>query len=108
MSYTQIALLAVALAALLDLYVVRTRLLLRRAFWTSYSIILPFQLLTNWWLTSRNIVMYDIRAIIGPRLASAPLEDIAFGFALILGVLSLWVYWGTRENRTNSGNSTAE
>ena len=108
MSYTQIALLAVALATLLDLYVVRTRLLLRRAFWTSYAIILPFQLLTNWWLTSRNIVMYDIRAIIGPRLASAPLEDIAFGFALILGVLALWVYWGTRENRTNSGNSTAE
>ena len=83
MSYTQIAIMAVVLAALLDLYLVRTRLLLRRAFWTSYAIILPFQLLTNWWLTSRNIVMYDIRAIIGPRLASAPLEDIAFGFALI-------------------------
>ena len=108
MSYTQIALLAVALAALLDLYVVRTRLLLRRAFWTSYAIILPFQLLTNWWLTSRNIVMYDQQAIIGPRLASAPLEDIAFGFALILGVLALWVFWGKRENRASPGNSTAE
>ena len=79
MSYTQIALMAVVLAAILDLYVVRTRLLLRRAFWTSYAIILPFQLLTNWWLTSRNIVMYDKQAVIGPRLASAPLEDLAFG-----------------------------
>ena len=108
MSYTQIALLAVALATLLDLYVVRTRLLLRRAFWTSYAIILPFQLLTNWWLTSRNIVMYDKQTIIGPRLASAPLEDIAFGFALILGVLSLWVYWGRREKRATRGNSTTK
>jgi len=96
MSYTQIAIMAVIFAALLDLFGVHTRLLARRAFWTSYAIILPFQLLTNWWLTSRNIVMYDKHAIIGPRLASAPLEDIAFGFALILGVLSLWVHWGRR------------
>lgn len=105
MSYTQIAILAVALSVLLDLALVRTRLLLRRAFWTSYAIILPFQLLTNWWLTSRNIVMYDPKAIVGPRLASAPLEDIAFGFALILAILALWVYWGRREKLLERGNS---
>ena len=96
MTYTQIALLAVGCAAGLDLYLLRTRLLTRKAFWTSYAIILPFQLLTNWWLTSRNIVMYDRSQIIGRRLASAPLEDIGFGFALILGVLALWVFWGRR------------
>lgn len=96
MTYTQIALLAVGCAVGLDLYLLRTRLLTRKAFWTSYAIILPFQLLTNWWLTSRNIVMYDRSQIIGRRLASAPLEDIGFGFALILGVLSLWVFWGRR------------
>ena len=96
MTYTQIALFAMACAAALDLYLIRTKLLLRRAFWTSYAIILPFQLLTNWWLTSRNIVMYDKHQIMGARLASAPLEDIAFGFALILAVLSLWVFWGRR------------
>ena len=96
MTYTQLAVFAVACAAGLDMYVVRTRLLTRKAFWTSYAIILPFQLLTTWWLTSRNIVMYDKSQILGPRLASAPLEDIAFGFALILGVLALWVFWGRR------------
>jgi lycopene cyclase domain-containing protein len=101
MTYTQIALFAVACAAALDLYIVRTRLLTRRAFWTSYAIILPFQLLTNWWLTSRNIVMYDKHQILGPHLASAPLEDLAFGFALILGVLSLWVFWGRRGIERN-------
>ena len=96
MTYTQIALIAVIAAVVLDLVLVRTRLLLRKAFWSSYAIILAFELLTNWWLTSRNIVMYDRRQITGVRLASAPLEDLAFGFALILGVLSLWVYWGRR------------
>ncbi|MEJ0014401.1 MAG: lycopene cyclase domain-containing protein [Actinomycetota bacterium] len=94
MSYTQIAILALALTVVLDLIVLRTRLLTRKAFWTSYAIILPFQILTNWWLTSRKIVIYDEHKILGPRIIDAPLEDIAFGFSLILGVLSLWVFWG--------------
>ncbi len=96
MSYTQIALLAVILALILDLYLAKTHLVTRRGFWTSYAIILPFQLLTNWWLTSRNIVMYSDNAIVGMRIASAPVEDLLFGFALILSVLSLWIYQGRR------------
>jgi lycopene cyclase domain-containing protein len=71
-------------------------MILRRAFWTSYAIILPFQLLTNWWLTSREIVMYREQFITGFRIASAPVEDLLFGFALILGVITLWIYWGAR------------
>jgi len=96
MSYTQLALLAVPIAILFDLFLTRRRMILRRAFWTSYAIILPFQLLTNWWLTSREIVMYRDPFIIGFRIASAPVEDLLFGFALILGVISLWIYWGSR------------
>ena len=96
MSYTQITVVAVLIAAIFDFFIVRTRLLTRKAFWTSYAIILPFQILTNWWLTSRKIVSYDKHQILGVRLASAPMEDIAFGFALILSVLSLWVFWGRR------------
>jgi len=96
MTYTFIVL-AFAIASLaLDLVVTKIRLVTRRAFWTSYAIILPFQLLTNWWLTSRNIVMYRGGAIIGWRIASAPVEDLIFGFALILGVLTLWVKLGKR------------
>jgi len=97
MSYTQIAIDAVILAGLLDLFALRTKLLTRKVFWTSYAIILGFQLLTNWWLTSRNIVMYNSHEIIGKRLASAPIEDLLFGFSLILSVQSLWVYFGRKE-----------
>ena len=96
MSYTQIAVMAVAFSALIDIILLCTRLLFRKVFWTSYAIILLFQLITNWWLTSRKIVMYDSHAIIGTRLASAPVEDLLFGFSLILGVLSLWVFNGRR------------
>ena len=102
MTYTQISILAVLIAVTLDLFVIKTVLLKRAAFWTSYAIILPFQFLTNWWLTSRNIVMYNPDVITGIRFFSAPAEDVLFGFALILSVQSLWVNLGKRASSNRS------
>jgi lycopene cyclase domain-containing protein len=90
MTYTQIAVTAVIFALITDYFIARTRLILTKRYWTSYAIIVFFQLLTNWWLTSRNIVMYSPDAIIGMRIASAPVEDLLFGFALVTLVLILW------------------
>ena len=91
MTYTQIAIIAVAFAIIFDLYITKVHIIKRKVFWSSYAIIIGFQLLTNWWLTSRNIVMYDPDVIIGLRIASAPVEDLLFGFALVLGTLSNWI-----------------
>jgi lycopene cyclase domain-containing protein len=96
MIYSDIAIAALATAVMVDLFLFRNSMLTRTAFWTSYAIILPFQLLTNWWLTSRNIVMYNPSAIIGIRICSAPLEDLLFGFALVLSVMGMWEFWGRR------------
>lgn len=96
MTYTQLAVLAVIIAIVIDIFLTKRKMILRRAFWTSYAIILPFQLLTNWWLTSRDIVMYRDQFITGLRIASAPVEDLVFGFSLILGSITLWIYWGSR------------
>ena len=96
MSYTALALVGVALGVLIDLFVLRTRLLARRAFWVSYAIVLFFQLLTNGWLTGRGIVRYDPAAIVGARLLFAPVEDVLFGFSLVLQTLAWWVWWGRR------------
>jgi len=94
MVYTEIAMIAVVFAVIVDSLIIKTRLTRKKVFWTSYSIILPFQLITNWWLTSRNIVMYSPEAILGVRIASAPVEDLMFGFSLVLLVMALWVFWG--------------
>ena len=99
MIYTQLAISAVFCAIIFDLYITEVRLIRRRVFWTSYAIIIAFQLLTNWWLTSRNIVMYDPDVITGMRIASAPVEDLLFGFALVLGVLSNWIRIGALKKR---------
>ena len=96
---------AVFIAAFLDLEVLQTKLLKRKVFWTSYAIILPFQLLTNWWLTSREIVRYSEDTILGLRIASAPLEDLFFGFALILSVMATWVYLGRKANKNSRAAS---
>lgn len=94
MTYTLAVLLAVAVAALVDVAVLRTRLLARRAFWVAYAILLCFQLIVNGLLTGLRIVRYDPDVILGPRLAYAPVEDVLFGFALVLCTLSLWVWAG--------------
>jgi hypothetical protein len=64
-----------------------------------------FQLLTNGWLTGRGIVRYDPDTIIGSgrvslfgdgRIAYAPVEDLGFGFALVLTSCVVWVWLGRR------------
>ena len=108
MTYTQLSLLGVTFAISADLWIFRTRLVRRRIFWKSYAIIISFQLLTNGILTGCRIVRYNGEAIIGSntpadsppsflgdgRIAFAPVEDLLFGFSLVLLTLVLWVWLG--------------
>ncbi len=104
MTYTSMALLGVAAVALVDGLVLRTNLLRRKAFWTSYAIILGFQLLVNGLLTGVPVVRYDPNVIIGWRIAYAPVEDLLFGFALVLLTLSTWVWLGRRAHARRSSD----
>jgi lycopene cyclase domain-containing protein len=106
MTYTTITLVAVLAAVALDRWAARTRLTTTKAWWTAYAIIVVFQLLTNGWLTGRGIVRYDPHAIVGGarvvffgggRLVYAPVEDLGFGFALVLTTCVVWVWLGRRS-----------
>ena len=99
MTYTVAVLVALAAALALDLGVLRTRLVTRAVFWCAYPIILIFQLIANGVFTGRDIVRYSPSAIIGWRIAYAPVEDLGFGFALVLVTLSVWVWLGRRTAR---------
>ncbi len=96
MTYTIASAVTVVVAAGLDLVVLRTQLLTRRVFWVSYAIVLVFQLLVNGVLTGLRIVRYDPRQIIGWRIAYAPVEDIGFGFGIVVATLAIWVWLGRR------------
>lgn len=100
MTYTELVLLAIIFTIINDLFILRTRLLTRKVFWTSYAIIIFFQLITNGWLTYNEIVIYSEDFITGLRIVFAPVEDLGFGFALVTNVMALWVIWGRRGVRS--------
>ena len=96
LGYTWAAVGAVLVAIVVDMLVLRTRLLTTRVFWATEAIVVFFQLIVNGVLTGFGIVQYDPRVIIGLRLAYAPIEDLGFGFALVTLTLCLWVRLGRR------------
>jgi lycopene cyclase domain-containing protein len=104
-TYTGLALVGVGSALLIDLLVLRTILVRRKAFWTAYAIILAFQLIVNGVLTGIPIVRYDAAAITGVRVVNAPVEDLLFGFAMTLLTLSTWVWLGRRTNVAGSSRT---
>jgi len=109
-TYTQLGVLACLLVIAFDLWAAQTKLVTRRLFWVSYAIIVFFQLITNGMFTGFGIVRYSGDAIIGGsspvagpppfigdgRLAFAPVEDLLFGFALVLLSLTCWIWLGRR------------
>ena len=103
MTYTAAAVVAVVATVLLDVAVLRARVLAQRAFWVAYLIIVFFQLVTNGVLTGRDVVRYDPSAVLGARVVFAPVEDLLFGFALVVQTLSWWTFWGTRPGRGRPG-----
>lgn len=108
MTYTQIAVVAAVLAVAIDIRVIKSAITTRKVFWVSYAIMIFFQLITNGILTGAGIVEYSGIKIIGSdtpvdsrppfigdgRIAYAPVEDLVFGFALIVLTLSMWVRLG--------------
>ena len=102
MNYTIASLLGLLAAAVLDLAVLRTGLLRRKAFWTAYAIVLFFQLVVNGLLTGLRIVRYDPAVVLGWRIAYEPVEDLLFGFAMVLMTLSVWVWLGRLGARSTT------
>ena len=98
MSYSALAVTAVVAVLVVDLVVLRTRLVTRKVFWAAYAIVIVFQLLMNGVLTGRDVVVYDPDAIWGPRIAYAPVEDVAFGFAMVTLTLASWAAVNRRAN----------
>ena len=111
MTYTAIAVVAALAAVALDRWAAHTRLTTSGTWWAAYGIIVVFQLLTNGWLTGRRIVRYDPDAILGNggvrlvgdgRLVFAPVEDLGFGFALVLTTCVVWAWLGRRSGEEST------
>ena len=99
--YTFAASIAAVLAATAAAFV-RPRLLYRKSYWITLSIVFAFQLPVDGWLTkaSTPIVIYDEAQVSGIRIGwNSPIEDFLFGYALITGVLVVWEHRRLRRVR---------
>jgi lycopene cyclase domain-containing protein len=92
--YTVWAATAVVAVLLVEVVWARTGILRRPAYWITIAITWAFQVPVYGWLTklSAPIVIYNHRELTGVRFPwDIPIEDFAYGFALITLTLILWV-----------------
>ena len=94
LGYTLPAIISVIVVCVLEWAVLRTGLFRKPAYWISMVIVFGFQIPVDGWLTklSAPIVIYNERHTSGLRFPwDIPVEDFLFGWALVTGVLLLWV-----------------
>lgn len=92
--YTAAAVGSVGVVVLLELLWLRTGLFRRPTYWVAMLIVFAFQVLVDGWLTklSAPIVLYAAEHNSGVRFPwDIPVEDFAYGFALVTLTLLLWV-----------------
>jgi lycopene cyclase domain-containing protein len=97
MEYTWASIAAVLVVAAVELLWLRTGIFATATFWVSYAIVVFFQCLVDGWLTklSAPVVLYDPSKYSGWRVPwDIPVEDFAFGFALVTLTIMLWEWWG--------------
>ena len=91
--YTVAAAAAVVIVVALELLAFRTGIFAKPAYWVSMAIVLAFQVIVDGWLTklSAPVVIYAADYNSGVRFPwDIPVEDFAYGSALVTLVIILW------------------
>ena len=91
--YTAAAVGALLIVVALELGVLKTGVFRRPTYWASMAIVLGFQVIVDGWLTklSASVVLYSAEESSGVRFPwDIPVEDFAYGTALVTLVLMLW------------------
>lgn len=91
--YTMMSVGAAVAVVLIELIWFQLGIFRKISFWVSLAIVFGFQILVDGWLTKLTapIVIYRPSAFSGRRFPwDVPLEDFAFGFALVTLTILLW------------------
>lgn len=98
--YTVLTVLGIVLVVLLELFVLRTGIFRRPAYWLAMAICLAFQIPVDGWLTklSAPIVIYHPDEFLGIRFPwDIPIEDFGFGFAMMTLTIMTWQHLKNRR-----------
>lgn len=97
--YTLLTGVGIVVVVLIEVFVARSGIFGKPAYWIAMAICLGFQILVDGWLTklSNPIVMYNPEHMLGIRFPwDIPIEDFGFGFAMLTMTL---IVWQTLKNR---------
>lgn len=107
--YTILTIIGMIVVVLVELFIVRSGIFRKPAYWIALGICLGFQIPVDGYLTklSNPIVIYNPDMNSGIRFPwDIPIEDFGFGFAMITAVLMLWQWRLNRQ--TVSMSATGE
>lgn len=107
MTYTMLAFAGVVFAIIIE-RAIGAKLFRSPNFYLAYFIVMFFQLVTNGYLTGQEIVTYNEEMIMGARVANAPIEDLLFGFALVILSMSVWSKLGQLEAKRAGNKATSQ
>ncbi len=97
--YPTLAAVAAVVVVLIELFVVRSGILRSKAYWLSMLIVFGFMVAVDGWLTklSAPIVLYRDSDVSGIRpIWDILVEEYAYAFALLTGVILIWDRLGER------------
>lgn len=99
--YTVLSVVGVVAVVLLELLWARTGIFSSLRYWLAMGIVFSFQVLVDGWLTklSDPIVVYHPDHFLGVRFPwDIPVEDFAFGFAMLTLTLVAWIRLGRTDD----------
>ena len=108
--YTIASIVAVVAVVVVELAWLRTGIFGTATYWISYGIVVFFQILVDGWLTklSAPIVIYNPDHDSGWRAPfDIPVEDYAFGFAMVTLTIIVWEWAGYRAAQSRRGGEGA-
>lgn len=97
MNYTIPAVIAAALTVLLDLVLLRTRIVLTRHFRRFIGFMTIGFLICNGVLTALPVVTYNPSDMLGLRVLTIPVEDFIYGFSLVTSTISIYEFTNRKE-----------
>jgi lycopene cyclase domain-containing protein len=100
--YTLLAVAGVLLAVIVDMFVLRTKLILNKKFWVFWYVMFVLIFIINGYLTWRPIVLYGEGHYLGLRLFTIPIEDFLYGFALLTLNISIWEFCSKKINKLSA------
>jgi lycopene cyclase domain-containing protein len=96
--YTLISILVLIFVFFVDVFVLKTKVILHKYYFVYLPFIFIFFFGANQYLTCRPIVLYNQEYILGLRIGCVPLEDFIFNISLVTLPISLWVWSGRKSN----------